>query len=614
MFDQTGNSVSTPLNTSEYRLKLCMYKKKYESVAKLLSTGEVKGNAPIKFLEEQGFPELSLQFEKNDKAKFQMALNSGNLKVAFEVATQLKQKDLFIPLAKEAMRQGNKSITEKCFQRTLDIDKLIMHYTITGNSANLKKMPSLIKDQNFPVQNGLLASILLGNVKERAEILLKCGQIPLAYTLSKIYNITDINEKAAQLMQSLPSYNTELLKKDYSSIKPISPLEPKNANVGDWTQIAIAKPKEVEEDFTEEVPEEKDTTALDEVLKSKDAPVEKEEPAVSSQWNEDVNIDDLLQDDKESTQHKEEDKGEMEFSKRKIKSSIVPAYYACLGEFSSALTMLSKQIGLINAAPLKPLFLMMHSMSTCKINMFPTTQPIDIRINSNGIPHDPISMVYVKAIMANGFSSTLKGDFQVALQSFQRTLQAITMLTCKTHSEEEEIKVLIKQCVEYITAMRCAVQKVQIGTSNQNRAAELSLYMTCAKLKPEHRVLTLINAIILVSKIKNYITGAYLCDEYLNYESEIGLIKPQDIEKYKKFRVKFQEKGSNEVKLDFESSNASKQCVGYLCCESLVPLKKKPVCCPYDGSTFEDNHIKKVCPTCELCKIGAETIGMKWSD
>ena len=456
--------------------------------------------------------------------------------------------------------------------------------------------------------------MLLGDVKERAETLLKCGQVALAYTLSKIHNLTEINEKAKQLLAADPSNNQELLNQDYTNIAPITPLDPVNKEVGDWPQIILEKPKDVEDIM--ETTEEADNTALDDIMNAKPKEADNAKPTEPvTQWNEDVNIDDLLEETKEPLLPKEEKQGEaIEFSKRKVRSSIIPAYYACLGEFTNALSMLSKQIGLINAQPLKPLFIMMHSMSTCKIGILPNVIPIDLRINLNGIPHVPINMQYVKSLISTGYGYTLKGEFQNALQAFQRALQSMTMVCCKQHQEEEEIKSTIKHCVEYIIAMRCAVQKVQIGTSNQNRAAELSLYMTTAKLKPEHRILTLVNAIILVSKIKNYITGAYLCDEYLNYESEISLIKPQDIEKYKKYRAKFQEKGMNEVKIDFDTTNGAKQCVGYLCSDSLSPLKKKPILCPFDGSTFDEKCAGKLCPNCELCRIGAETIGMKWCE
>jgi len=59
------------------------------------------------------------------------------------------------------------------------------------------------------------------------------------------------------------------------------------------------------------------------------------------------------------------------------------------------------------------------------------------------------------------------------------------------------------------------------------------------KLKAEHRILALTSAITVMYKIKNFITAAHLCEEYLKYESEIGILSPETIEKYKKYRAAF---------------------------------------------------------------------------
>ena len=49
------------------------------------------------------------------KQRFNLAIASGNIHVAFDAAKELKEKDNFIKLAQTALILGNYEITEKCY-------------------------------------------------------------------------------------------------------------------------------------------------------------------------------------------------------------------------------------------------------------------------------------------------------------------------------------------------------------------------------------------------------------------------------------------------------------------------------------------------------------------
>lgn len=54
-------------------------------------------------------------FESDLKQRFNLAIASGNIHIAFEAAKELKEKDNFLKLAQTALVLGEYDITEKCY-------------------------------------------------------------------------------------------------------------------------------------------------------------------------------------------------------------------------------------------------------------------------------------------------------------------------------------------------------------------------------------------------------------------------------------------------------------------------------------------------------------------
>jgi len=145
------------------------------------------------------------------------------------------------------------------------------------------------------------------------------------------------------------------------------------------------------------------------------------------------------------------------------------------------------------------------------------------------------------------------------------------------------------------------------------RIAELACYMCVCKLDEGHRYLSLKNAMGVTFKTKNYITAAHICKRLLDLQ-DTGLLTSQLIAKYQKDFNTLQAKGTNELKLNFDSAKIGQlqEAEGYLCASTLIPLKNPANCirCPYDGSAYEREEAGKVCSICEICKIGEEAIGL----
>jgi hypothetical protein len=124
----------------------------------MVRNAKLIGQSIISYLQKKGYPEVALHFVKDEKTRFGLALECGNIDIALDSARALDDKVCWDKLADAALIQGNHQIVEMCYQRTKNFDKLSFLYLITGNLEKLKKMMKIAevrKDVNGQYQNAL---------------------------------------------------------------------------------------------------------------------------------------------------------------------------------------------------------------------------------------------------------------------------------------------------------------------------------------------------------------------------------------------------------------------------------------------------------------------------
>ncbi len=156
--DSTGKILSTKIDSEEFLLKQALFDKNYEKTQEYLKQNKKLGNATIAYLYRKNYCALAMTLVQDQRAKFSLALDSGNLEVAYKTCTELKDKELYKKLAKEALSQGNHQL--------LDL--------ILGKSEKLEKMLKISKqrgDNMARFQNALY----LGDIQEKIHILAEIG-------------------------------------------------------------------------------------------------------------------------------------------------------------------------------------------------------------------------------------------------------------------------------------------------------------------------------------------------------------------------------------------------------------------------------------------------------
>ncbi|GJX83734.1 coatomer subunit alpha-1 [Tanacetum coccineum] len=110
--DRDGKSRVIVIDATEYIFKLSLLKKKYDHVMSMIRNSQLCGQAMIAYLQEKGFPEVALHFVKDERTRFDLALNSGNIQIAVAAAKEIDEKDHWYKLGVEALRQERVTILE----------------------------------------------------------------------------------------------------------------------------------------------------------------------------------------------------------------------------------------------------------------------------------------------------------------------------------------------------------------------------------------------------------------------------------------------------------------------------------------------------------------------
>lgn len=240
------------IDPTEFKFKLALIHHKYEEVLYMVRNARLVGQAIISYLQQKGYPEVALHFVKDDKTRFTLALECGNIEIALEAAKALNDKICWEMLASAALMHGNHQVVEMCYQRTKSFDKLSFLYLITGNLDKLRKMTKIAeirKERSAQYHGALLlgkaASFsfifllmlfnLLGDIEERIRVLRSANLNSLAYLTATIHGLTDVAEEIKTTLgdKPLPQVDT-----DAKLLRPPPPVQQAESN---WPLLTVSR-------------------------------------------------------------------------------------------------------------------------------------------------------------------------------------------------------------------------------------------------------------------------------------------------------------------------------------------------------------------------------------
>ncbi|KAF5730113.1 coatomer subunit alpha-1 [Tripterygium wilfordii] len=626
--DRDGKNRSIVIDATEYMFKLSLLRKRYDHVMSMIRNSQLCGQAMIAYLQQKGFPEVALHFVKDEKTRFNLALESGNIQIAVASAKEIDEKDHWYKLGVEALRQGNAGIVEYAYQRTKNFERLSFLYLITGNMEKLSKMLKIAEVKN-DVMGQFHNALYLGDVQECVKILENVGHLPLAYITAKTHGLQDAAERlAAELGDNIPSLPEG---KVPSLLIPPTPI----MCAGDWPLLRVMKgifeggldnvgrgAAEEEEDadgawgedldmVDADVPENGDVTA---VLEDGEEAEDNEE---EGGWElEDLELPPEADTPRASTNARSSvfvaPTSGIPVSQIWIQRSSLAAEHAAAGNFDTAMRLLSMQLGIRNFAPLKSMFLDLHAGSHSYVRAFSLapviSQAVERGWNESASPNvrGPPALVFnfsqLEEKLKMGYKATTSGKFTEALRVFISILHTIPLIVVESRREVDEVKELIVIVKEYVLGLKMELKRRELK-DDPVRQQELAAYFTHCNLQMPHLRLALLNAMTVCYKAKNLATAA-------NFGRRLLETNPPNETQARTARQVLQaaERNMNDAcELNYDFRNPFVTCGA-----THVPIYRgqKDVSCPYCSSRFVLSQEGQLCTVCDLSVVGADASGL----
>ena len=110
------------IDTTEYRFKLALNAGKQDKIMSVIKDSRLVGESIIGYLQRKGYPQIALHFVEDQKTKFALALECGDLEKAFECAGALSKtqseeeaKQAWLKLSQAALEQGDFEVNINAF-------------------------------------------------------------------------------------------------------------------------------------------------------------------------------------------------------------------------------------------------------------------------------------------------------------------------------------------------------------------------------------------------------------------------------------------------------------------------------------------------------------------
>lgn len=447
------------------------------------------GQSIIAYLQQKGFPEVALHFVKDERTRFNLALECGNIDVALTSATAIDQKDTWYRLGVEALRQGNHQIVEFSYRKTKNFERLSFLYLITGNLDNLTKMLKIAEMRN-DVMSRFHNALYLGDVEERVKVLEESGHAPLAYLTAATHGLTEIAEQLKEELGDrcppLPApEECELLMPPTPVLREDNwPLLMVTKSVFDRLEAGAAAAEADEEagagwgddDLDLGAPGGADEGANGEAGEEGEEGEEGEDG--EGGWGLDEGMEDLdLPADVGGADVGIVADGGffvapppgVPVSQKWAQKTVLAGEQVAAGAFDAAMRLLSRQLGIKNFAPLRQGFIDLslgsHAALPCLASVPVVQQPLEAGWTENTPPgqwQHP-SLVYrlgsLEDKLKQAYKLTTDGKFTDALKVFKTILHTIPLLVVETRREVDEVKELLGIAKEYALALRIELKR-----------------------------------------------------------------------------------------------------------------------------------------------------------
>ena len=461
--DRSAKPRQIEIDPTEYKFKLALIKGNYDEVLHIIRTSTLVGQSIIAYLQRKGYPEIALHFVQDNSTRFDLAIECGNLDVAFEEAKVIDREDCWVRLGQQALKQGNHKIVEIAYQKTKNFDRLSFLYLTTGHTEKLKKMQK-IADMRGDQMSRFHNSLYIGDTEGRVRVLIDVGLLPLAYLTAKTNGLNELAEEVATL-SGIEENKLPTVPAVEKTLQP--PAVINNTFEENWPSLSSQESyfdKALEKVLDQEDDDQVDT--LDEWanpsedVEGEQAQLEEgEQNEEGDAWNlsdEEAPVEQIDEDEDEFVNAQEQEPAGItqeeaisatpgiSESEKWTKNSPIAADHVAAGSFESAMQLLHRQVGAVNFEPLKTMFLETYQSSKMYAPTYANQPPLSIHLRRDPKTLDPerylpISIRSLQKIASNelqeGYRLFKAGKFVESAESFRSIL--LQLLLTPVANEEE---------------------------------------------------------------------------------------------------------------------------------------------------------------------------------
>uniref|UniRef100_A0A8C1TKX1 Coatomer subunit beta' n=1 Tax=Cyprinus carpio TaxID=7962 RepID=A0A8C1TKX1_CYPCA len=213
--DKELNIVSYSLLVSVLEYQTAVMRRDFGMADKVLPTIPKEQRTRVAhFLEKQGFKQQALAVSTDPEHRFELALQLGELKIAYQLAVSNVTQ-----LAELAISKCQFSLAQECLHHAQDYGGLLLLATASGNAAMVAKLAEGA-ERDGKNNVAFMTYFLQGKLDNCLELLIKTNRLPEAAFLARTYlpsqvsrvvklwreSLSKVNQKAAESLADPTEY------------------------------------------------------------------------------------------------------------------------------------------------------------------------------------------------------------------------------------------------------------------------------------------------------------------------------------------------------------------------------------------------------------------------
>ncbi|XP_042901558.1 coatomer subunit beta' [Parasteatoda tepidariorum] len=205
--DKELNVVSYSLLLSVLEYQTAVMRGDFETAHSVLPSVPYEQRTRVAhFLEKQGFKSQALVVSTDPDHKFELALQLGNLTVAYTLAKEAMSEQKWKQLAELAMSKCDFVLAEECLHNAKDFGGLLLLATSSGNANMVEKLAQ--SSETGGINNvAFISYFLLGKKEKALSMLVETGRLPEAAFFARTYLPSQVPKIVKLWKESLMKVN-----------------------------------------------------------------------------------------------------------------------------------------------------------------------------------------------------------------------------------------------------------------------------------------------------------------------------------------------------------------------------------------------------------------------